>query len=791
VNTKLSFINKLLNISSDQWPRISISWLIFFFIKVSYIVGWTIIISIFVSHYGILTLPILLVINSSLIILGSRIFSKLIHHFKKENLIISTTLLCGFLLILSTFFAEKSWEIFFTIVLVAEAILLSQLRIINSIFTEELFTPLESEQTFPIIESSETVGGIVGGLLIISLINVISVPQFIYIWTLVIILCIPTVLIFKKYHEDIPDFEIANKRREKNEIQKTTYAKKFRKAISNIKKIPFLQTILIIVLLEGIFFNILEFQYTQAVDSSVVTGSEVSHSAGLAKSLGLLHIVFSIGALATQLFITSRIIQMIGISKSILLNPLVNMLSLIGLTFRFGLTTAVITRTNFEITHNVYLNAYHSSYYAIKPEKRENIKEFLEGTIKPLGLIIGTLLIFLAQYFFKETKLTDALNLIMVTVTAFTIYYAIKLQRKYTYTAKKNLNSDEIQRKLDAAEILGQKGHKNAAEILANHLSDPDEVKEVKIQILKVLAKIRSPKALPEILETLENKDDDLKYYALLCLQSYKNLGKHVFSQAFSRYRVINTLRNLFEEDQPERIKSAAIKILANLNASEIIPFLLKLLKSQNDTIRADCIYICGLFRDQNATHYIKPYLDDPSLRVRCNAIIALWQFKKYRAELKKKVDKMLNNSDSKVIRAGIFVAGEINLKSEKRRIYKLISSENPKIKLHAAIALTKMGYKLGIDTIVNLLLNEDDLLSNKCKQLIFSINNKHRDTIFKLLKLKISKLISTILKNIKHDEIDELPKETLRKLKWAYEKIDRDIEVAKINELIKNQSNK
>lgn len=776
-----SFINKALNINSDEWPRITISWLIHFFLKIGFVIGWTILVAMFLSRIGIEKLPFLFIVNAILIIVGTSLFSRIINIVKKEHLILGISVAAGAILCFSTLFASTPSWIFFGLILIAEAVLLSQLSILGWLFVEDLFSPLESERTFPVIESAETIGGIIGGFIIVTFARHIAPYKFIFIWAIAILMIVITIFFFKTYAKKVPFLHFKKNTVEKHEgIKKTFFS----------KENSFLKNLLLVILLQWLFVNILEFHYTKAIAQSITT--QQGYETNLTYNLGSLHIIFSSFALFIQLLAASRVIKYLGITGSMALHPLVCLLSLIGFTLRFNFLSAVITKTGHEMSHVIFKNSYHSSYYAIKHKIRKQAKEFLEGFIKPVGAIIGMILIIGLQRLTHNENLTLSVNILMIVITAILFIKTLNLRDKYTKLSYKYLlNGASKGTKLNAIEILSQKGHKNSGKILVNTLNHEEE-KEVQAKIIKALGEIKDPSTLPEIIEYINNPNKEIRNSAIETLGKFKKLGKHFYTQAFSKHRAINKLKELFQKEQTEEIRESIIKVLANLDQSDVIDFLLKTLKeNKNPKIKADCIYLCGLFQDPNAAYYIKPYLRSQSPRIKANTIIALWQFTKYRLELIKELSKMLEEKDRQVLISALYTIGEIKAKQETKKLLECLKSKDFGIKKQAAIALLKMENSQIINQISSLLLESNNKTVKEIKKVRSAVSPKFWKEIKKALEKKASAKINLILsQNTEKKDFIELDTATLEKIKSIYQRVEEYHEVDKIDQVIQQKEN-
>ena len=59
---------------------------------------------------------------------------------------------------------------------------LAQFNVFIPILVGDRFSPLESQKTFPIVESADTIGGIIGGALVGILASRFAMGWFIYMW---------------------------------------------------------------------------------------------------------------------------------------------------------------------------------------------------------------------------------------------------------------------------------------------------------------------------------------------------------------------------------------------------------------------------------------------------------------------------------------------------------------------------------------------------------------------------------------------------------------------------------
>ncbi|MBI2453466.1 HEAT repeat domain-containing protein [Candidatus Peregrinibacteria bacterium] len=773
-------LSNILNLTEKEWPRVIIAWTIRFLFHTGFIIGWTTLLAMFVTRIGVEYLPFLLMTNAALMILGTMLYSELIHRVNKEQLLVITTLFAGITLYCATFFPYYSNIIFFGFILIAGAILLSQLNIIISIFIEELFSPLESQRTFPIIESAETIGGIIGGTILSILARFVLPYKFLFIWIILTLLIIPLIFSFRRYAKKLPYLEF-----EKIKKEKKSSIEKIATGYKHIKNIPFLKGLVFVVLLQWIFVNLLEFQYITAIQKNLI--NQQNYESALTVKLGYLHIIFSGSALIVQLFAASRIMNALGIIGSMILQPLVMLFQLTGLTLKFNDTRAIISKASFQITNIMYQNSYHASYYNLNAEIRESAKEFLEGFIKPLGAMIGMGSLIALERAYQGEKLSFSINVIMMILTVALLALLLSLRDKYSAEAKKLLSSKEnYYEKCNAIEILSQKGHFDSGKTLAESLEKTQKNDTLQIKILRALGRIQDTKTIPEILDCLMSKNEQVKVTTLETLGQFKDLGKHVFSQAFAKYRVIETLKKMFQEEKSEELRSHIIHVLARLNQSEVADFIIDTLKNtKNENIQADCIEACGLFHDPNAAYYIKNYLQSPNPKIIASVIIALWQFPKYRESLEEKLKNLIENKEEKNLIAAFHATGELKLEKYTPILKKYLHAQNEEIKDNAIISLAKIGHEKALKPITEMLFRMAQKNIHIKNTILKQVPNSLRHMIENHIHVRASEEINNILNESKKKHLSELKKDSLEKLKTIYEFVDEHEEVLKIHQLL------
>ncbi|MFA5948099.1 MAG: hypothetical protein WC806_03945 [Candidatus Gracilibacteria bacterium] len=737
-------LNQIFNLQGGEWKRTIMMWFLRFFYRLGFVIGWTIILVAFVSKFGIAYLPLLFALNAFFIILGTFFYSLLLPHFKKYNIMLLTVALSASLLLILSKYFFNNFGIFFSTLLFIEAVLMMQFKILMDGYIEEMFTPLQSERIFPLIEAAETIGGICAGIIMISFSKVFATNQFVLLWGFFSLSLVPVLIIAEMLFGKFKEEEMIEK-----EVKKNIFIKMKDEFFVN-KTSYFLKGLFFVVLFHWILFNLLEFQYTLAVyksASNVVLegGSGFEHA--FVHDLGGLFIIFSVSALIIQFIVGSRLINSLGIISSMLIHPIVTFLSSVLLFINNGFYLAILTKNNFTMTSAIYTNSYHSAYYAIKENLRDYTREFFEGIVRPLGALLGPLVLLVLQIFFSDQNLIYAINSSLILVSLILIIIIYKQRNAYTKSALTDLFSSDKEDRINALEILTQKGHdKRALENFIKILFDDKEPLSLKVKILKSFIELNDVQTIPHILKCLEHEKSAIREAALDSLFGYKFILKNGHSYLSQKFNIAQSLKEMYKNEIHDELRSRIILIMSYLSHISTLEFLFKIIDSKKDEkLKPEAILALNNFDDIFIAKKIYPFLNSSNLKIKINSAISLMKYDDYKDEAMYAIDTFLFSDNPEKIALGLFAIGELSFSKKKQFCLKYIDSDCKDLEVHSAIALAKMGDKRSINKLIELLFDDDHVLSKKVKHMIKDVD------------VLISKNIDRIVYGIVHKKIKEL----------------------------------
>lgn len=771
-------LNKLLNITGSEWPRIIVSWTVGFLLRFGFILGWTIVVAGFLNRVGIQFLPLLFLGNALLTMLGTLIYRNFIHKVRKEVLISFSVLIAASLIISSLFFSISNSLLYLTILLITQGVILSQVYILASLFFEELFTPLESQRTFPIIESAEIFGTMAGGIMLSMYATTLAPYKFIAMWAILLILILPVVLMFNSKTMEIPKLE--NEEEILNKIKKKNIYESF----SQINKVPFLKGLMWIIFLNWALMNIVEFQYTKAIQNDVLSMGS-NFEGNLAQKMGTLNVIFSSGTLIIQLILASRIISSLGIVSSMLLHPIVTFFNGILISLRFGFPTAAITKGTFDITNLIFSNSYNSSYYAIPHNFREETKELIQGIIKPIGALAGTFLILLISNLFNSQISTFILNMLLIALSITMAVFTSDLSKKYTAMSERNLNNDnDINTRLNAIEILSQNGHGKLPISLQKILKKKTEAAVLKEKTLYTIGKREDTESLSIVLDMLDESEDEIRVAAISTLMDFHSLEKKIFDQSLTRYFTIQKLKTAIDKEENDFVRELLVKALYQISPDDLTSFIIESIET-NKKHQAEFIKLLSLFKDTNLIPYLEPYLNHTNVKLRSAAVIALWQFKKIRPTLNHVLNQLLLSKKEESLLYGIEAAGITKNTKVKHKILTHLKNTNIEILEATIISLARLDDTTIIPEIIKRITDPNHNWHRNKYYILESLSNKFKENLKSSINLFIIQKINNILYQNKNQSIEVMGKQTLIELLKLYKEINAYHECNKIEKVL------
>jgi len=799
-------IKKLLGITELESSRLKLCWGARFLFQIGFIVSWIILTALFVEQFGIHNLLWFFLFDAGLYMVGSGIASFLFPRLSLRTfllfLIASTAVLVG-----GSFFFQPTQLAFFIFVILAKDLFFSQINIALHRLTEHLFSPSEAQRFMPKIESAITIGSVVGAALMVFFIDMISDQSVLWLWMGSLLGIGLLITFMPKILHTIPSFL-------KPKIQKQNQKNPLEEGLRGIGKILFLKHLLVMLLLQVVVFTIIEFEFTKEIQSHIVPAGEhhevhvpakamqvslftevlekakdVQHATqekvetissqlimrkSLAHDLGVFHLFFALFALCIQFFLTPRVLQYFGVIGSMFSYFF---LLLAGLAFAIlGYGGVALTRAIQHGTHSLGESAYHISFYSVFSHRRESVRLFLEGIIRPLGIGLGVLLLFFVPSVFIFP--------IAAGVTAILLLICFPSWKSFTQLSKANLESEQnIEGKLHSVEVLGQRGHKDRADILVQKLQHRDEIDLIREKIIHTISAINDPRVVHTYLNILRDKEENLETKMRVADSLFHlNIPTSYWEDhAFTHYHLRETLQELFAKAKhPHFKKLLVMNIFKHSPNHEVAPFFLKNMRKADDKLKSVYLRSCRMFDDPEIVFYVRKYLEYRDPRIKSHAVIALWKFEE-KEPLRAILQELVTNKQVKHQISALYAIGEVQDKMQKETLHEFMNHESDNLRLHALVALAKLGDARALPGLLDILFGKDQKLSQKAFYMLDRVPREIRIQLQRKIQAEVSREVFAIL----HSEAFlTAPKNIMARLQWLYKMAGRHDDIVAMGQL-------
>lgn len=777
-----SFLYTLIRIYPHEFSRVFISWAFRFLYRFALVLAWTFLVSFFIEQLGHERLSYLFLFHALLVIGGSLLFIRLSKKYSLEMLFLITILSASSLLIASQFLFRDSFWLLVGLFFV-EAFILIQLSINFDTFIERLFTPLESERTFPVIESADTLAGLFAGFFLFFSADL---GLFTLLWILIGVLfaLVPVLLFYQNFIRLTPGMCMYRKQLISGFAEESSI---FGKSYHATKRHDFTRGLACIVFVQWITALFLEFLFTvsvsqKALESLPATVSGVENI--LIHEFGFLYILFGAVAFISQIFLAPRVITYLGIVPSMMVHPLLFLLSLIGLLGSFGFFTTVLTRLNAEITGGIYRNAYQSSYYVFEEEESQHVRLFLEGIVRPLGVLAATLYLLFGRFFVPKQFFTLSVLFGMFLSVLVFLFLTSRLQKKYFQTAISQLFSPDVSEnlKLHLLEIVHQKGNEEARPVLYKILSDVKTPVLLKLKILELFSD--DPEILPVLFEYVSSADHDLRLSSLMILKKFAANGYFSSERYFSRNFLFQTLKTRYVTETHDAMRLLLLEILALCSGKEVVDFFTSEIEQASGNSLAQILLSCRFFDDEGISSLLRQFLSSQDPRVWASACIAL-RGEHLQTQISASLWKHLRDDAEASNIAAMSVIRALHAEEFTAFLQKKKYDDGSQAVFFQTVTLAFLGEHDALERFIGLLTGTDIDLAEKAYSFLAEFSEDLRSSIEQRVHFSVSHAFHQFLRQSPAGKLHNLPFEELRMLRNFYMLLNASEEVFHLDHLI------
>lgn len=798
-------MNLKIGVSEYEKPRLKYLWSLRFLFQVGLVFSWTIIAAVFVDHFGFAYLPHLLLAEALIFFIGSIFSNFLFLRTTHTKFMLGSIIGAIILVILAFLFREEVWA-FFVLAIMAKNLFFAQLNIALFRRTESLFSPDEARRLMPILDSAVTVGTVFAASLFLGLLELFAVTALIIWW--LVPLSIMGILV--KWGPTLLS-EIPKLHQSYHEEHGSLYS-----GIKAFSKVPFIKFMALLVVLQSALFAVVEIEFLKSVKEHATEHSmhfaagehlqanifgggldhnfegiyhdveKIAHhvedvivdltdsvfaSNTLAHDLGELSLLFGFIALFVQFFLTSSLLKRFGVAYTLVSYFALFLLSSIALLFGAGSMNIVRGTQHGGLA--LFQVPYHMSFYSLSPEHREAIRHMLEGLVRPLGIFIG-IMAYGAASRFIHAEIASAVVMIVLCIVILALIGPFK--SFYTRLSHTNLRSDKnMSGKLQAVEVLGQRGHENGVDYLLRELKRKNIPEVAREKIIKTLTETRNPRIIHSYLEILvdESESKEIKIQLLESLNKLASLRPYWEDHVFSQHHLLKVLQDIYESTNDSHLKKLSIlNIFQHLPAHQVAPFFLKTIKNAEESLVSVCLRSAAeIFHDPELSYYLRQYLHHKSPRLRGHAVISLWKFDE-KGILRGILKELLDSNDREERIAGIYALGEVEDHKLESHLYPYLEHHDFGTRAHALVALAKLGNMKSIHGLLEILFQSHPEEAQKVFYMLKRAPQFIRDKLKKEIHIMVSDHVLRVLLDADVREISHLQKlseERRNYLKWLY----------------------
>jgi len=601
--------------------------------------------SLFLSNFGVESLPYAFILVAILAGIVSSVYAKLLNIIPLDRLIKMTLYSCiGSLLIFGVLLQAKIFTgvvlyAFYLWVMIFAVLTTSQFWVLANL----VFNSREAKRLFGFIGAGAITGGIFGGYFASFITQFTVSENLLFIAALCLVPCL--FLINK-----IWSYRIQKPIKKKDPTDNKIKVKPKKHPLQLILASKHLTYLTGIVGLSVIVAKLVDYQF------SAIASIHYTNKEDLTAFFGFWFSTFNVISLGLQLFLTRRIMENVGVSRALYFMPVFILLAgtLMLLMPEVLMMAIFLKLTEGSLKQSVNKAAMELLVLPIPTKIKNPAKTFIDVFVDSFATgLSGLLLIFVIKGLALPPT---AISLIILGITLVWLFLIFKIRKEYLYAFKLRIET----------------------------AITPTDISQLKSERI-IIPSNRLLKRLAKVLEV------GTEQQILVTLKSVKDIKK---SQLF------NKTVQLFKHDSPE-IRAAAIRNASTYKKEEVIEEVTALIDDDSIKVQTRALEYLLKHDDKNRLANIEEYLEDDHYRLRGVALVGLATASLKDAALSKefhlenrlydwfnKIDTTLSQKENQ-FRKIIFLntIGKGKLENYYGHIVKFLKDENSKVVRQAIIS--------------------------------------------------------------------------------------------------------
>jgi HEAT repeat protein len=720
--------SKLLNIRPDEWPRLSLLYVMNFVVLVGLYWGDVIVEAAFLRQVGVEFLPLLIMGNAACSIIAVVIYTAFADQVTNDKLLIailgiSVAGIAIGLVLLGWGLVTITYPLLY---LVANVPLRDILNVHWATYVNGFYDTRAAKRIIPVLGSAVRIAGIVAGLTMPLLNHLLSPGGIIVLW---LAAAVATALLTWLMPYLLGD------RRRKAEGQPRTpgiQPSKFdvQRSVANVREgfryvsqSPFLRWMALATLSLMILLAFVNYQTGKVLLARLNTVERISNFTGLLNGLS------NLIALPFQLFLLSRLIGRMGLGNAAMIFPATTLVTCGGLIAAPGILTAGLghlDRTTFRTTLRNPMDSL--LYNAVPLRVKGRARAFIGGLVVPIGSLIGGLLLTLSRR--PETTGGSVANWFLpAMIGALAVVYlasAWVIRRQYTQALITMLEQEDFSFLLSQEASDLTVTDPATLSRLREKLEQPDASPELKIFMAQLISQVGGSEAVPILSQAARSATDARVRSAILDVLAAAYLRGDAVRQLYVdsladpdgrvRQSAIDGLEQLagptdkqFLSQMLEMVEDPNINVCTRALSALVrcgdfhqltpaVQALDQLLADEDPHRRARGVRVLGQVGDERAIRRLVEYLTDPSDEVRLEATVALETLSQETMPgqvstlVVEKMSSLLRDPVERVRQAALIVLGRIGTRESHQALVSALTDPSPQVRATAADALVQIG---------------------------------------------------------------------------------------------------
>ncbi len=656
-------MEKIVNVKKQEWRLLSWLLLFFFFESIGTEIMDILAVSTFLKEAGIRNLPLVYIFDEVLLAFFLVLYGTVVDRFDRAKFV--NYLQIGFAAALVLLFAAIKFGapavVVSVLIYVLKSLIISVLEEAFWLMNDDLYDVQEAKRLYPIINLGGVAGGMVGGGLVVALLttvvqdtnNLLPIAPVMLIAGVVFIHLARRRAMKEGRVEGLPGAEPRTAgpgsgtpaRKKKKKKKKVPLSE----GIRFIRETPLFKFLLIIFVVMGVVAPLGDWMFAAVADSIFTDRKSYATFLSIYKT-SLTLVIF-----VAQLFLSSKILTRLGLTRANLFSPVNNILKFTVLLFSFKLGPVIYSQGSKKLLEKVVTKPSQRVLFGFAPRANKGrIKVFIK-TMKGNAAIATLVLLFAVLHLLPfdldipDNRMLVARGVAAVCLILSVIWLVTALKLKATFTSslmdilqKEEIDFGALERE-DFRSFLDQK----SVDFLLANLEKGDDKRA--IFIAGLLEEIADERVLDPVI------------------------------QAYPRKSVA--------------VQVALVRLVGRVGGARARSALQQLCRSSKPEVRAEAVTALGSVPETDAATEIVPYLNDPDDQVRSAAAQVV--LRSPDVELRKQGLAVLQGmlrSDKKDARLrGIFLLGELGVKKNKRLLEGTITDPDPEVRLASLQALAKL----------------------------------------------------------------------------------------------------